>query len=450
MNKEDIIKLITNFDVETWKYPESDKLFEDMDIIYSIGKEVRQNKITNLNSIYDTLLAIMGMIRLKYGFERVLIDSNKELEFLKPLIDQIPINSDDIINQYQQVLSIYNDHVNQIKDTSFIKNNYENKGGKEGLYLTIESLKSLIEIDEYKALLDTNQINEILIDCIKLNNGATNLQKLGNKYKNIIEKIWHNSLTETIQKGKDFRILFSNIYGDTLTHQASLLRQRPIQSSCSLISSNLIATYSTGDRRIGFIYPKDSTLIMASAYDLGSNVFGEGVKNKEKGTSIVTPLALEKIGIKRTKEKGEDLYSSSCYNEVLVSGKPCGIALIGLGENDLNIEYEETQMLAEQMNLQIHYIDTLDYKDTLSESDKYYIAFHSIMSYLGITKEQLVQNNEESISLNNLLYKYIDKYKNQLADTFLTLKKEGRLNKDNMIQSMSNFIDFSELNTKRM
>ena len=70
-----------------------------------------------------------------------------------------------------------------------------------------------------------------------------------------------------------------------------------------MITSNFIGVYGGDHRRIGFIYPKDSNIIMASAYDLCSNVFGEGVRNKEKGTSLATPEVLERIGIERAKEK---------------------------------------------------------------------------------------------------------------------------------------------------
>ena len=49
-----------------------------------------------------------------------------------------------------------------------------------------------------------------------------------------------------------------------------------------MISSNFIATYGSTSRKIGFIYPNNSEVIMSSAYDLGSNVFGDGVVNKKK------------------------------------------------------------------------------------------------------------------------------------------------------------------------
>ena len=111
--------------------------------------------------------------------------------------------------------------------------------------------------------------------------------------------------------------LFSNIAGGDLIDHAFDLLYRPYQNSCSLITSNFIATYGNATGRIGFIYPSDSHLIAASAYDLGSDVFENGITHKEKATKLVTPIALEKKGIERAKEKNEDVFFSSCYNEVL-------------------------------------------------------------------------------------------------------------------------------------
>jgi hypothetical protein len=255
-------------------------------------------------------------------------------------------------------------------------------------------------------------------------------------------------LSNKVDDNKKFRFLFSNISNDiNLRWQAERLINRLGQSSCSMISSNFIATYGDATRKIGFIYPNNSDIIMASAYDLGSNVFGEGSVNKEKGTTIVTPQVLEKIGKERTIKNGEDIYSSSCYNEILINAKPCGIVVLGLGEKDLNIDYQEAQMLSLQMNLPIYYIDTMKYKNNLSDSDKSYISFHSLMSFLGMSREELLQKIEQNNGYTEI-YDLINIYKEQLAEVFLTLKKEGNLSKDNMCQIMSNIIDVSKVNGK--
>ena len=305
-------------------------------------------------------------------------------------------------------------------------------------------MKSLITNDEYRKLLDKDQIKDIIIDCIKLNK-EIEIHSIELKYKPIIKKVWEQSLSNSIKENENFRVLFSNISGGDLKSQITRLINRPLQSSCSMISSNFIATYGSPIRRVGFIYPNNSEIIMSSSYDLCSNVFGTGSTNKEKGTIIVTPEVLEKNGIMRAKEKGEDLFSSSCYNEVLINAKPCGILFIGLGETDLNSDYQEAKNIALQMNLPFYYLDSTQFKSDLSDRDKYYIAFHSLLSYFNMTiDDYILQCQQNNFLIDNL----IDIYKNQISQIFLELKNSGNLTKENMCQLMNNFIDISQINEK--
>lgn len=443
MLKNELIDLIKAFEKETWKYDANDSLDNDMQYIYSIEKEIQEADESNLQSIYDRLLSMIGIIRFKYGFESMIVNSIPELESLKKIIEGISFSDDDFINQYNYVSTVYGNCINNIKNADFIRNKHKGVQGKEGLYLAIESLKSLINNDNYRQLLDKTRMGEILIDCIKLNNGVLKVEQLESKYESIIRQIWQKSLSDTIDNKGDFRILFSNISGGSLSEQAENLVNRQYQSSCSMISSNFIATYGDETRKIGFIYPSNSNILMASAYDLGSNVFGEGVVNRDKGTIIATPQALEDIGIERTNNKGEDVYSSSCYDEILVNTKPCGIVVIGLGEKDLNIDYQESQNLSSKMNLPIYYIDTMQYKNHLSEADKSYISFHSLMSFLGMSRDDLLQEIADNDGQSEV-YNLIDDYKEQIAEAFITMKKEGSLNKESMCQEMENIIDFSK------
>ena len=444
MLKKDILDLMEKFEAETWKYSDNDNLDNDMQYFYSIEKKIKNADESNLKPIYDKLISIMGIIRFKYGFESIIINSNSKLEDLKKMIYDISLDSNDIINQYNYITTMYNNFTTKNKNLDFIENKYYDVQGKEGLYLAVESLKSLITNDEYRQLLNSDQINKIYTDCVKLNTGVINIRTIESKYKDLIKQIWEKSLSNKIDDDGKFRVLFSNISGDNLREKANLLINRPNQSSCSMISSDFIATYSSETRKIGFIYPNNSEIIMASAYDLGSNVFGTGFVNQEKGTILATPEVIEKIGKLRATQQGQDLYSSNCYNEILVNAKPCGIVVIGLGEKDLNIDYHDAKMLSLEMNLPIYYIDTMQYKDKLSDTDKNYIAFHSIMSYFGITTNNLSDQNNDYSNI----YKLINTYKEQIADAFLTLKTSGNLNKDNMCQLMSNIINVSKSNNK--
>lgn len=444
MLKKDILDLMEKFEAETWKYSDNDNLDNDMQYFYFIEKEIKNADESNLKPIYDKLTSIMGIIRFKYGFESIIINSNSELEDLKKIIDGISLNSGNTINQYNYISTVYSNYTSKNKNMNFIENRYENAQGKEGLYLAVESLKSLITNDEYRQLLNSDQINEIYTDCVKLNTGVVNIRTIESKYKDLIKQIWEKSLSNKIYDDGKFRVLFSNISGGNLKETANLLINRPNQSSCSMISFDFIATYGSETRKIGFIYPNNSEIMMASAYDLGSNVFGTGSVNQEKGTILATPEVIEKIGKLRATQQGQDLYSSNCYNEILVNAKPCGIVVLGLGEKDLNIDYHDAKMLSLEMNLPIYYIDTMQYKDKLSESDKNYIAFHTIMSYFGISTSDLLQQSDNYSNI----YELINTYKEQIAEIFLTLKTNGNLNKDNMCQLIGNIIDISKTNGK--
>lgn len=444
MLKKDILDLMEKFEAETWKYSDNDNLDNDMQYFYFIEKEIKNADESNLKPIYDKLTSIMEIIRFKYGFESIIINSNSELEDLKKIIDGISLNSGNTINQYNYISTVYSNYTSKNKNMNFIENRYENAQGKEGLYLAVESLKSLITNDEYRQLLNSDQINEIYTDCVKLNTGVVNIRTIESKYKDLIKQIWEKSLSNKIYDDGKFRVLFSNISGGNLKETANLLINRPNQSSCSMISSDFIATYGSETRKIGFIYPNNSEIMMASAYDLGSNVFGTGSVNQEKGTILATPEVIEKIGKLRATQQGQDLYSSNCYNEILVNAKPCGIVVLGLGEKDLNIDYHDAKMLSLEMNLPIYYIDTMQYKDKLSESDKNYIAFHTIMSYFGISTSDLLQQSDNYSNI----YELINTYKEQIAEIFLTLKTNGNLNKDNMCQLIGNIIDISKTNGK--
>lgn len=440
MLKRDLLALIESFIKETWKYNESDELDSDMEYVYKIENELNNSNDNDLEQIYNKLLSVIGMIRFKYGWESQIINTNSHL---KERISKIDLNNEKLVDQYTIIKEMYIDYVKNITNVDFLC--IQRNSSNEGLYLALESLKSIITNEKYRSFLKDKQVDEVLIDCVKLINGISTLQNIETKYKALIQEIWRESLFYSMDNDS-FRVLFSNISGPLLDQSTNLI-DRLNQNSCSMISSNFIATYLGRYRRIGFVYPNDSNIIMASAYDLGSNVFGTGVKNMEKGTSLVTPESLERIGIERTKAKDEDLLSSSCYNEVLVTSKPCGIMIIGFGEENLNVDYEDAERLADELGLPLYKIDVMKYKTELSETDKEYIAYHSVLSYMGINTEtmnKLIQGNE-----SDDIFKIINTNKELISQKFIELKNQGKLSKENMIQSLTDIIDIDKTNSFR-
>ncbi len=440
MQKQDILDLIEKFERETWKYNRSNELNHDMEYIDKIYFQVKNGKI-DLDECYKRLLSIFEIIRFKYGFESIIINSIPKLKEVKERLSIITLESENIIEESNSIRALYSNTIKTIDNVDFIK--LPKTTGDEGLYLAIESLKSLITNKDYRSLLTDGQIEEILIDCIKLINKKIPIEFIEKKYENVIKTIWKNTL-QNFRGDGTFCTLFTSIVPPTYSRALEVFN-RPNQNSCSFISSDFIATYGGKSGRIGFIYPSDTHIIMASAYDLGTNVFGNGARNKEKGTLLVTPEALKRIGIERTKEEGQDPLSSNCYNEVAVDAKtkPCGILMIGFEEDDLCIYKNEIEKISHDLGIPIYKINLLDYKEELSEEDKYYIAFNCICAYLGITSEnfEVFSDAEKIVYIENL----VKKNKEFVSSIFLQLKRNGTLNKDNMFLALSNILNTSEI-----
>lgn len=438
MLKDDMLEVIEKFERETWKYDESHELDNDMSIIDKISQQIEQANDEELGMLFSKLKSIIGIMRYKYGFESKIINTNKELQ---EIVESISLEDNEIVEKYNNLSEIYEDYLSKINNLDFIDNKHKNIQGKEGMFLAIESLKSLITNKEYKDLLSINQINSIITDCIKLNEEKVSIETLENKYKEIINMIWEKSLSNGVES-HNFQVLFSNISGGTLDEQSTNLINRQEQSSCSLITSDFIATYGSDTRRIGFIYPNTSNIINASAYDLSSNVFGTGVINTEKGTKLVTPFALEHIGIELTKEEDNDMYFSKCYNEVLVNSKPCGILIIGLGEKELNVEYEDAIELSKRFNIPLYTIDTMEYRNELSERDKFYIAYNFTLLFFNLKSSNI------SVELDNQIMKIAKEHQEEIVKTYVSLKNNNILDKEVICEQLKGILSVYNINNE--
>lgn len=166
MLKKDILDLIESFEIETFKYNDNEILDNDMQYIYSIEKEVKNANDSELQLIYKKLISTIGIIRFKYGFESEIIKINPNFKELQTTLSNISLNSNNIINQYNEILTEYNNQLSKNNNIDFVENKYKDIYGKEGLFLAVESLKSLISNINYRQLLNNNQIKEILTDCI--------------------------------------------------------------------------------------------------------------------------------------------------------------------------------------------------------------------------------------------------------------------------------------------
>lgn len=188
MTKNDIVNLINDFETEIWKYESTNELVYDMQCLYSIESNLKNIDDSNIEQTYNKVKAIIGIIRFKFDSVSSIINSIPELEVLKKYINEIRLDSEDIINQYNYIVNYYFSIINRIHNLDFITNKYADVQGKEGLFLAVESLKSLINNNEYRKIIDVSMINDILIDCIKLNDGKVGLEKIESKYQEIISK----------------------------------------------------------------------------------------------------------------------------------------------------------------------------------------------------------------------------------------------------------------------
>ena len=152
MQKDDLLKLISNFDKEVWKYEFSDELNEAMNYVYLLEDKINKADDKELIEIYNEIKVMIEIIRLKYGIESELINMNPELGNLKQMISTISLKNIDY-DKVNMINDLFNKWIIANNDISFLVNKYSGIHGKEGLYLTIESLKSLISNDKYKKLM---------------------------------------------------------------------------------------------------------------------------------------------------------------------------------------------------------------------------------------------------------------------------------------------------------
>lgn len=96
MTKENVLNLISEFYKETWKYNASNELDSAMEYIYSIENELKTKEDLDLQLIYDRLKALMGVIRFRYGFESIIINSNPLLSDVKKIVGEMSLDDSDI------------------------------------------------------------------------------------------------------------------------------------------------------------------------------------------------------------------------------------------------------------------------------------------------------------------------------------------------------------------
>ena len=437
MTKKEVYEKLNDIDSMTWHYPDDNR--EKWDYMYeklfSMLKNATDEELESVNKTYD---AVIKILPYKYGYEYEAIKMVPELLELVSKIDEFDLDKNEQqINVFlDSIKNLVTEYLNDTNDFSFLPNPYENVSGKEGLSLSIDSLNSIIENPKYLECFSDKSRLDIIADYVRIllsseNKMGYNKDKLEESYSEGLRKIWQNSLTDSLSNSlTEFKTLFCTISGYNID-QARKLIDRPEQQSCSLISNNEMANYGGYYNKVGFIYPSNSKIICAGSSDLYSNVFAKGVKNREKGSYLATPSALENQTINNIDKKGEDRFHSESYNEVLVDSKPCAICIITMGEKELNHSYVKAKELASELGLPFEEINMLKFKPNITNDDMKYIAYHYY-----ITK-----NNLESKMLSDEEYKEMDNFINanseEIFKTYINLVKSGIYTPDQLISIVS-------------
>lgn len=437
MTKKELYEKLIDIDQMTWHYPDKEREMWDYSYekLANMLKNASEDKLESVGETYD---AVKKILPYKYGYEHKLLTVIPDLKQLVDKIDSFELDKDEhTINAFIDLISnTINTYFSSVSQLDFLQNPYTDVDGKEGLCLSLESLKSIAENPEYLKFFPDKSKFDVLVDYVeiidtfegKIGDSKSHIEE---KYTEGLKNIWRQSLSDNFfDKPEKFQALFSTISGYNI-EQAINLINRQEQQSCSLITNNEMAIYGGFYNKVGFIYPSDSTILCAGSSDLYSNVFGNGLKNREKASYLATPLALEKQTIDRIDKKHEDRYHTELYNEVLVNSKPCAICAITMGERELNKSYVEGKKIASKLGLPFVDINMLEYKKDLSEEDMKYITYHYY-----VTKNDIDVTNLPSEDFKEM-QNYIDNNKQQIFSTYINLLKSGTYTPQNFIDAVS-------------
>ena len=368
MGKNELYNKLGEIDILLSKFLEiDDPACDKIDKAYYVIKEEIDNaNESDFDEIAKRIDAVILAMDFKIGYTSMLVNQMPELSSIKEKIDSLDLTSSYLsmlehIKEYRDEL---NEHFNNLSNYDFLINPYTNQSGKEGLKLSLDSIKSIIENKSYQQEFGSKSIVDFLTDYIKLSHNAQLINKLQMEYYLPVQSIWQKELTTKPNDNNEFNMLVSMITGKTsqeIEFQVNNLLNRPDQHSCSLISNEFIATYKNGIANIGLIYPSDSKIICCGYEDLSSNVFGTGVKNRNLISQMATPKSLIENGKIKALSNGEDLLNSKSYNEVLIdaSSKPCGvIVLVNDNSETLQDDIVQANILANNLGLPLIQINT--------------------------------------------------------------------------------------------
>lgn len=320
-----------------------------------------------------------------------------------------------------------------------IKNIFENPQIRKNL-----SNEELYKLYSYyyqlSVMINNNQINDDI------------LMKVEKDLKSVVDKVWENSITNgtDFKQGEPFKFIVHNISSDEMNGKRLGNYGRDSRLSCSLITDQEMCLF--GAYKYGFVLPYESNIVTSGYKDLDSYESNYGEKlclNKENST-LITPdllesytaeLSMQNNGQKLVHKKGFN------HNEILLDTSkgvnPNAVYCVTFGENELNRDYRQAKLLAQQYGLPLIEIDISLYR-TKGNQGTYLTDVEPMTNseQKKFAEDFLIQYCEskgiEEQSLKTMVNSYLSLYQDNIIDIFLRAKRSGKeINKRELFEQFT-------------
>ena len=448
-NIKDYLNFVNSFlNKDVLKYPvESDKQLSEIYYLQSLLNST--SDMNQINYIIKELYVRTKVMKFSYGGEFDLLKDNYEYQNLINQLNSIH-SIDDIDQKIQLIKKIDNDKVNLIRNITVINVNPNNitftkdKTENNRIIDILNSVKDLFENEKIRQTLSNEELYLLITEFNNVVNHNASIEGLEKKLTPINMKVWKNVLTNSndFKNGDSFNFLIHNFASiDTLDNLIKdMSKYRYDRISASLISDECVGMYCLNKyRRCGFIYPPNSAIITSGKHDLYS-VEDEDykvIKNKEYASTLISIPFLNKEQKKIADDKMEEFDYISNHNEIVLDSKntkPSALYIMGYGENDINVDYDEIYALAKKLNLPVIEIDMSIYREKknlepLGKDAKEYIAYHTILSFYGLNHYDYAKFEESETKIFNNL---IETFKDEICSSYIKLKNRNELSKKKM------------------
>lgn len=430
---------------------------------YKIELEKIKNEFENSFNFY--------VLKNNYGFSGVAKEFLDEYKSIKNNMWY------DDVNKYKKL----KEHLDKINDVTLLvmqdikkinslwEPDFESLKGNATFYeadlskrckAVCDSLKELFENASIRKQLTNANLYNLYVSYYQISNAARNrtltndmLIEIENKFKNITDMVWNNSITnpKNYVPGEPFMFIVHNFSKTIVTNSTKINEQsgRNGRISTSLITDKEMGVF--GNNKYGFVYSDISKIVTAGKRDLYSyetEKEGKFMQNSDN-SSLITPQEIEAYCVNKcVEENGQTLSSdsSNIYNEILLNSEglsPSAVYCITFGEKDLSDDYRNAKALAENVGLPLIEIDISLYRTKnnqgtyLTDRDPLTPKEQSI--FVESFLKQYYSNRGINLELSQrLIESDINLYKDIIIDLFLEAKRNDiDINKDSLFDEFT-------------